>query len=151
MTDITHATPADLPALLDMIRALSAVHGDTARVTLHALETILFGPAAMATALIAKRNNQPVGYAGLTPSMVLHDGLVKIEIHHLYVSESVRSKGVGKALIRAAKIHARSVGATRLTIGTDANNASAIAAYRAMDMLEEITGDGPRFRVDLTT
>jgi GNAT superfamily N-acetyltransferase len=105
----------------------------------------------MATALIAKLEGEPVGYAGLTPTMVLHEGKIRIDIHHLYVKERARSKGVGKALIEAATAHAKATGATRLTIGTDPNNATAIAAYRAMPILEEITGGGPRFRVDLLT
>jgi hypothetical protein len=52
---------------------------------------------------------------------------------------------VRTALITAVKHHANTLGVSRLTIGTDPDNA--IAAYRAMPDLEEITGFGPRFWV----
>ena len=150
MTDISHARPSDLIDIQSMIQALSAFHGDDAQVTMAKLQDIFFGAAPMGTALIAKTNGVAVGYAGLTPTMVLHDGKIRLDIHHLYVVENMRANGIGKALILAAKAHARDIGATRLTIGTDPHNRTAIAAYRAMDICEEITGAGPRFRIDLT-
>jgi len=150
MTDIALARHVDLIDIHKMIRALSAFHGDQAAVTMAQLQNIFFGHAPTGTALIAKSDGVAIGYAGLTPTTVLHEGSIRIDIHHLFVAERHRAKGIGTALILAAKAHAMSIGATRLTIGTDAGNATAIAAYRAMEMLEEITGSGPRFRVDLT-
>lgn len=151
MTEISHATPADLPDILDMIQRLSAFHGDTAQVTLPQLDTIFFGPAPMGTALIAKEGGTAVGYAYLTKLMVLHDSKIRLDIHHLFVRDAHRASGIGTALILAAKTHALEIGATRLTIGTDAGNTTAIAAYRAMEVLEPIIGEGPRFGVDLTS
>lgn len=150
MTTVPLAQPEHLPDILSMIRALSAVHGDTAKVTGDGLQDIFFGPAPLATALIAHQNGDSVGYAALTPLMVIHDGKIRLDIHHLFVRDAHRGKGIGTALIAAAKAHAIRLGATRLTIGTDAGNHSAIAAYRAMPLLSEITGEGPRFRLDLT-
>lgn len=150
MTKITLARTADLPDILSMIRALCAFHGDEAKVDLATLQDIFFGSAPRATALIARNAEQPLGYAGLIPTTVLHEGATRLDIHHLYVSETQRGKGIGTALIAAARDHAMKIGATRLTIGTDPDNASAIAAYRAMPALEEITGTGPRFRIDLS-
>ena len=149
MTDITRARPSDLSDIQSMIRALSAFHGEEAAVTLSGLQDIFFGAAPMGIAFIARMKGRAVGYAGLTPTMVLHDGKIRLDIHHLYVTERARSKGVGKALIAAARVYALDTGATRLTIGTDASNAIAIAAYRAMPLLEEMTHGGPRFRVTL--
>ncbi len=151
MTDITLATPDDLPAILDMVRALSAFHGETAQATQAQLHDIFFGPRPMATAMIAKSNGVAIGYAGLTPTMVIHDANIRVDIHHLFVHENHRKSGIGTALIAAARDHAVSRGATRVTIGTDPSNATSIATYRAMDNLEEITGTGPRFRVDLSS
>lgn len=150
MIDITLARPSDLIDIQKMIRALSAFHGDAAAVTLAQLQDIFFGAAPTATALIAKSNGTHVGYAGLTSTTVLHEGTIRLDIHHLFVHERHRAKGIGTALIKASTAYAQSIGATRLTIGTDPNNATAIAAYHAIDFLEEITGTGPRFRVDLS-
>lgn len=149
MAEITIATPADLPDILAMIQALSAFHGDVAAVTLAQLDDIFFGAAPVGTALIATSGGKAVGYAGLTPTMVLHEAKTRIDIHHLFVIDAHRGTGIGTALIAAAKRYARDAGATRLTIGTDPSNETAIAAYRAMPELTEITGTGPRFTINL--
>lgn len=97
------------------------------------------------------KTNAVIGYAGLTETMVIHEAAPWIDIHHLFVDEKHRNSGVGTALIKAAKSHALSRGAARLTIGTDPRNASAIAAYRKVPILREKKPGGPRFRVDLTS
>lgn len=147
---ITLASPTDLPDILDMVQKLSELHGDQARVTQAKLHDIFFGATSHAVALIARINGAAVGYAGMTKVMVLHDGDARLDIQHLFVQDGRRGQRIGAGLIEAAKQYALKVGATRLTIGTDAGNATAIAAYRAMDILEEITGAGPRFFVDLS-
>jgi len=150
MTDISFATPADLTDLHAMIHALSAFHGDEAQVTLEQMRDIFFSDHPKAEALVAKEDGVVVGYAGLTSVIVIHENSLWIDIHHLFVVENMRAKGIGKALIKAARAHARDLGATRLTIGTDPRNASAIAAYRATAILQEMKDPGPRFRVDLS-
>ena len=144
---ITPARPRHLAAIHRMIRALSAHHGDTATITLEALQHALFD-SGHASAFIACDAGGPLGYAGLTHMTVLHTGETRIDIHHLYVEAPHRARGVGRALVAAARDHAITLGATRLTIGTDPDNFGAQAAYRAMG-LEEITGAGPRFRIPL--
>jgi len=147
---ITPARPSDLPDIHTMIRALSAFHGDTAAVSLANLQDILFGHTSNTCALVARNSAVAHGYAAITQSMVIHEGKPSLDIHHLFVHETHRANGIGTALINAAKSHANKIGATRLTIGTDPRNATAIAAYRAIPLLTENTGAGPRFRVDLT-
>jgi GNAT superfamily N-acetyltransferase len=151
MTDtspsVTLAAAPDLPDILAMIRALPAFHGDTAQVTKAQLHHAFFGPVPVATALIAKLNGTAIGYAGLIPTVVLHGGETRLDIHHLFVVQDHRGRGVGTALIKAIKHHANTLGVSRLSIGTDPDNATAIAAYRAMPDLEEINGFGPRFWV----
>ncbi|AKS45413.1 Acetyltransferase (GNAT) family protein [Octadecabacter temperatus] len=150
MTDISFATRSDLPAIYDMICALCAYHGDEAQVGLLQLDDIFFGTSPTGTALIAKQGDTPLGYAGVTSATAIHERRPRLDIHHLFVIESHRARGIGKSLITAAKAHAISVDALRLTIGTDPGNETAIAAYRAMPDLEEITGSGPRFAIDLS-
>ncbi len=83
----------------------------------------------------------------LIPTLVLHRGAPRLDIHHLFVAQDHRGRGVGTALIKAVKHHAKTLGVSRLSIGTVPDNATATAAYRAMPDLEEITGFGPRFWV----
>ncbi len=151
MTDleISLARPSDLPDILSMIRALASFHGDTATITHEALQEALWGDTATVTALVAKSDGAAVGYAGITWDIILHEGARRADIHHLYVKEAHRARGVGAALIARARDHAKETGAVRLTIGTDPDNATAIAAYRAMDALVENTNPGPRFAVRL--
>lgn len=143
------ARVSDLPDIHTMIRALSAFDGDEARVKLVQLQNLLFGPSPAALALVARCGEATVGYAGLTWDIVLHQGSQRFDIHHLFVTQTHRSKGVGTALVLAAKAVAIDAGATRLTIGTDPQNATAIGAYRRMAVLKEMLNPGPRFRVDL--
>jgi GNAT superfamily N-acetyltransferase len=114
MTDtspsITLATTPDLPDILAMIRALSAFHGDSAQVSQTQLHHAFFGPAPVATAFIAKLNGTAIGYAGLIPTLVLHSGETRLDIHHLFVAQDHRSRGVRTALITAVKHHANTLG-----------------------------------------
>lgn len=147
MTDditITPASPRDLTRIQALIGELSAFHGDTAQVTLEQLQGIFFGPHAQGTALIAREGEKIVGYAGVMRWTVIHSGQPRMDIQHLYIAENRRNRGIGKALIMAAKDHAEALGAKGISIGTDPKNTSAQAAYRAMG-LEEITDPGPRF------
>ena len=145
MPTITAARPSDLIEVLRLIRALSAFHGDTATVTLEQLQSFFFDADAPAKALLARKDGKIVGYAGLLPHIRLHSGARSLDVQHLYVVETHRGRGIGRALIAAAHAHAKTMGCFRLTIGTDPNNTAAQAAYRAMGW-DEITGGGPRFQ-----
>jgi len=103
MPDISFATPDDLIDLHTMIHALSAFHGDEARVTLPQLRDIFFANVPKAEALVAKIDGKTVGYAGLTSVLVIHENSIWIDIHHLFVQEHMRAKGIGTPLIQAAR------------------------------------------------
>ena len=141
---ITPASPRDLTRILALIRDLSAFHGDEAQVTLEQLQQIFFGPKAQGVAFLAREGAAIVGYAGVVESVVVHSGKPRFDIQHLQIVENRRNRGIGKALIMAARDYATARGARGISIGTDPRNATAQAAYRAMG-LEEITDMGPRF------
>ena len=141
---ITPASPRDLTRILALIRDLSAFHGDEAQVTLEQLQQIFFGPKAQGVAFLAREGAEIVGYAGVVESVVVHSGKPRFDIQHLQIVENRRNRGIGKALIMAARDYATARGAKGISIGTDPRNATAQAAYRAMG-LEEITDMGPRF------
>ena len=147
MCEITPVTPKDIPALLAMIRKLCAFHGDTCVMGLADTQaTFIGGPL---TGFIAKAGGRPVGYAALEPHWrPMHQGPL-IDIAHLYVEEAQRGRGIGRALIAAARDHANSIGACRLVIGTHPDNAAAAAAYRAMGLAEITQTPGPRFAITL--
>jgi len=152
MTEISidKAKPRDLPRMQELIQELSAFHGDKADVTLEQLQGIFFGPKPQGIAFLACLANETIGYAGVLETVTVHTGVPRFDIHHLHVVESKRGLGVGRALIGAAKAYTAQKGGRGLTIGTDPRNAKAQAAYRAMG-LEEITGAGPRFWIEIPT
>ncbi len=148
MINITIATARDVPDLLSMIRKLCAFHGDRCHMGLAETQASLVdGPL---TALIARKATRAIGYAVLEPRWrPMHHGDL-LDIAHLFVEEPMRGRGIGKALIAAAREEATRSQACRLTIGTAPDNPGAAAAYRAIG-LEEITKpSGPRFNIPLS-
>ena len=137
------ARKRDLTEIRALVQALSAFHGDRATITLSGLQAQFFdgGPAR---AFLAESGDRIVGYAAIMPHTRIHTGALTCDVQHLYVIETHRGRGIGKALLAAAQEHATKAGAFRLTIGTDPANVAAQAAYRALGWTE-ITGAGPRF------
>ncbi len=148
MTTVSQATPADLRDIQAMVQALTSYHGDTANASLEWLQAVFFDTPCCGAAFIARVNGVAVGYAGVIQRPCIHDGTYRFDIQHLYISETFRAQGIGRALIAAAKEFAAGFGAKGLTIGTDPDNKVAQAAYRGMG-LEELTGNGPRYWIAL--
>jgi len=147
MTDIRDVTPKDIPQLLTMIKALCAFHGDRCQMGLaEAQERFIDGPLI---GLIAHKGGQPVGYAAIEPRWrPMHPGELW-DIAHLYVTETMRGRGIGRALIAEAREKAKLAGAYKLVIGTIPENPGAAAAYRAMGLTEFSQTPGPRFEVEI--
>jgi putative acetyltransferase len=57
---------------------------------------------------------------------------VTAEIKRMYVEPSVRSRGIGRALVEALEREARHVGATRIVLETGTRLTPAIKLYQAM-------------------
>nr|WP_240335590.1 GNAT family N-acetyltransferase [Pseudotabrizicola algicola] len=90
----------------------------------------------------------PVGYALLTRRTDLITGRSGYDITHLFVQDVFRGRGIGRALVAAARDLAQAEGCKRLTIGTHPRNAGAALAYRAMGLVERPM-PGPSFAVPL--
>lgn len=128
------ATPADVPAIYDLIHALAEyeklaheVIGSTAD-----LEAHLFGDRAYAEAILARVNEQPVGFA-----LFFHNYstfLMKPGIHleDLFVLPDYRGYGIGKALLQYLGQLAVERGCGRLEWNVLDWNAPAIAFYERM-------------------
>jgi len=148
MTTIRPATARDLPALVQMIRALATHHGDEAALGLATAQRLFTDDGAPACALVAEVTEGLAGYAVLLALPDLRDGSLRARIDHLYVRPERRGQGVGRALVRASAAKARTGGASVLTISTDSGNPAAAAAYRAMGLTER-PAPGPSFTVPL--
>ncbi len=148
MITITPATARDVPDLLSMIRKLCAFHGDPCHMGLADTQTRLIDGTL--TTLIARASGVAAGYAVLEPRWRPMNTGDLLDIAHLFVEEPLRGRGIGKALIKAARDHASQAAACDLTIGTAPDNPSAAAAYRAMGFEEITSQPGPRFSIPLS-
>lgn len=99
------AEPGDAPQLLDMIRELAAFHDDAANVVTTVESLIRYGGGhrPLYEALIAEpaAGRRAHGYAAFTMAFSLRRGVPMMELDHLYVRQSARRLGVGRALVRA--------------------------------------------------
>lgn len=126
---IRSARPDDLPALLRMVHALAAHHGDSPAVTEADLRRDLFATQPWMRVLVADTPAGLVGYAALLPLAQMHTGLRGMELHHLFVTPDDRSDGIGGLLIEAAVVQARRLGCSYMTVGTHPDNTAAQAFY----------------------
>lgn len=122
---------ADLPALLSMVQALARHHGDDPRATVDTLARDLFGRDRWVRGLVACNGPVLLGYALLMPLLRAHYGQRGMDLHHLFVVDHARGRGVGRALIAAAHATARSAGASYLSVGTHPDNLFAAKVYLA--------------------
>lgn len=88
--------------------------------------------------LLAESEGRPVGFTQLYPSFSSVSLARVYVLNDLYVSNSARRQGVGRALLQAAQEHARDQGAVRLSLVTDVNNLTAQALYAAMGWQRDV-------------
>ena len=126
---IRTVTAADLPQVLDLVRALAKHHGDAPQASLESLMRDLFGPVPWAQGLVADEDGVLQAYTLLMPLMRAHLGQRGLDLHHLFVAEPARGAGLGKAMIRAVRAHALAMGCDYLTASTQEANAEARDFY----------------------
>jgi GNAT superfamily N-acetyltransferase len=104
---VNPATPADVPALLEMIRELAGFEqlAHELDVTGDRLQEALFGVNSVAHALVAGMNGRPVGYAVFYRTFSTFVGRPGIFLDDLFVRPQFRKLGIGRALLtRVAEI-----------------------------------------------
>ncbi|MCE9658398.1 MAG: GNAT family N-acetyltransferase [Burkholderiales bacterium] len=80
---------------------------------------------------VACAENVPVGFTQLYPSFSSVSLARTFILNDLFVVASQRRTGVASELLRAAVGYARALGAVRVTLNTDVQNAAAQATYEA--------------------
>ena len=115
--DITLApvTPAEIPALLELIRELARFekleHEFTA--TAESLRAAMFGPQPAAGALLARVDGEPAGYAIYFSTFSSFTGRAGLWLDDLYVLPQFRKRGLGRRLIEAVAKMAAERGCAR--------------------------------------
>ena len=140
MLRITAATADDVPLVLRFIRELAEyerlAHAVVATEAL--LRDELFGPRPWAEALIAREDEEPVGFALFFHSFSTFAGRHGLYLEDLYVKPERRGRGVGRALLAHLAALALERGCARFEWAVLDWNEPAIRFYeslgaRAMD------------------
>jgi GNAT superfamily N-acetyltransferase len=140
--------PDDLDAIREMIGDLAAFHGDSPIALSTEAARDLVGPAPWFTVIMAEDQCALVGYAAMLPLGQLQFGLRGMDIHHMFVRQTMRGQGVGHMLIRTCLDHAAGLGCGFVTVGTHPDNHAAAAFYAYEGFIKRPEG-GPRFSIKL--
>lgn len=139
------ASRVDADKLAVLIHDLAAYHGDVATVTPDQLREHGFGSKRRYHAVVAEISEEIIGYALFYVIFNAIYSMVIIDLHHLYVEQSCRRGGVGRALLAEVAKWADDEGCNRIRVGVKPDNASGIAFYRRVGFSEKL----PNFFIDL--
>ncbi len=128
-----------------MIRDLAAHHGDEMPLTLDQLDQ---EGRDWHRILVARADDNVVGYASLLPLGQLQFGVRGMDLHHLFVASEHRGEGIGSALIAASIGLSRALSCQYLTVGTHPDNKVAAQIYLKAGF-DPLPNSGPRFRMRL--
>jgi GNAT superfamily N-acetyltransferase len=134
MLHIRPATPADIPTILRFIYELATYEREPDAVVATEADLLRdgWGATPRFNALIADYESKPAGFALYFTSYSTWRGHHGIRLEDLYVTPSLRGKGIGKALLaRLARI-AVDEGCPRLEWDVLAWNQPAIDIYEAV-------------------
>lgn len=103
-TAITSLTPAEIPALLELIRELARFERleHEVQATVESLHEALFGPQPAAEALLGRCDGEVAGYAIYYFTFSSFLGRPGLWLDDLYVRPAFRGRGLGFALLQAA-------------------------------------------------
>ena len=130
-TSVRQATLSDLPVLAPLFDAYRQFYGrapDLAAAESFLRDRFSHGESVL---FLAFADNEPAGFTQLYPSFSSVSLARSFILNDLFVVPGQRRTGVGSALLRAAVDYARSLGAVRVTLNTDIQNARAQATYEA--------------------
>jgi len=132
--DLRPATPADVDLIVSMVREL-AVYERAPEAVLATADLIgkaLFGAPPAAEAVIAEWQGQPAGLAVFFHNFSTWLGRRGLYLEDLFVRESYRGRGIGKALLLHLAAIARTRGCGRMEWSVLDWNQSAIDFYRSL-------------------
>lgn len=118
-TTIRWARPEDAETIIGFVRDLAVFEHespDRVHLTPEAILRDGFGPRPVFECLIAEHDGEPVGFALFFPNYSTWEGAPGLYLEDLYVAESARRTGAGRALIAALARTAHERGWRRLDL-----------------------------------
>jgi ribosomal protein S18 acetylase RimI-like enzyme len=91
-----------------------------------------FGSTPAFSSIVAEINNRVVGYLLYHPGYDTDHAVRVVHVVDLYVEESSRGRGVGRALMEAAAVKGREQGATALVWSVFSGNTNAACFYERL-------------------
>jgi GNAT superfamily N-acetyltransferase len=134
MPSIRPATPADIPLILDLIRALAAYERepDAVKATTADLLRDGFGEHPIFECLIAEVEGEAAGFALFFYNYSTWRGRPGIHLEDLFVYPRFRGHGLGKALLSRVAARAAEQGCVRLQWDVLDWNQTAIDFYQGL-------------------
>ena len=131
---INPAEVADVPLLLALIRELAEFEqlAQELEVTADSLGAALFGPEAVARALVARLHGEPAGYAVFYRTFSTFVGRPGIFLDDLFVRPRFRKLGIGRALLTRVAETGAELGGGRFEWITLRWNENAFRFYRSI-------------------
>lgn len=131
---ISIATEADAPLVLDFIRGLAEYERLAHEVvaTEEKLRSTLFGPRPYAECVIARWDGEPAGFALFFHNYSTFLAQPGIYLEDLFVKPAMRSKGIGRALLRRLARLTQERNCGRLEWSVLDWNESAIGFYKSL-------------------
>jgi GNAT superfamily N-acetyltransferase len=134
MPSIRAATPADIPLILELIRALATYERepDAVKTTEADLLRDGFGPHPHFECLIAEVAGEAAGFALFFYNYSTWRGRSGIHLEDLFVHPRFRGQGIGKALLARVAARAAEQGCVRLQWDVLDWNQTAIDFYQSL-------------------
>jgi GNAT superfamily N-acetyltransferase len=125
------AVAADIPTILDLIRELAEFERDpeSATATPDLMYDALFGPKAVAHAIMAEDDNDTLGFALYFFNFSTWTGRRGLYLEDFYVRPTARGRGIGRKLFARLASIARDCGCGRMELSVLNWNENAIRFY----------------------
>ena len=129
---VCKATKNNLPQIIELMREFAVFEHleDTFTVTENDLYEAFFGGKSFAGCLVAFSDNEMVGFAIFFPVLKTFRGERSLYLEDLYISQTMRSKGLGLKLLKAVANYAKENGFQRMDWQALDWNAPAINFYK---------------------
>lgn len=129
---VRRATPHDLDALVPLFDAYRRFYeqpADLAHARAFLGARLGHGDSVILVAEVPGSPGELCGFCQLYPTFCSVAAAPIYVLYDLFVDDTARRGGVGRALMRAAEAHARDTGAARMELSTARSNAKAQALY----------------------